>query len=212
MEDIIKKLSNRIVQISYEHKLSHISSCLTSLPIIYGIYNKKKDDERFVLSNGHAGLALYVVLEHFYEVDAEYLLEKHGIHPCFDEENRLDCSTGSLGLGLPIAVGFALANPDKTSYCLISDGESFEGSIWESLNFIGNKKISNLELHVNSNGYSAYDLVDTDLLIKKIKLFCPDAKFHLTNLNEYPLLKEKEMEAHYYVLRSEEEKNQLLLS
>lgn len=210
MTNIIKNLSNRLIEISFKHKLSHISSCLTSLPIIFDIYNRKQKEEKFVLSNGHAGLALYVVLEHFYGIDAEFLLDKHGIHPCYDPENYLDCSTGSLGLGLPVAVGFALADPSKKSYCLISDGESFEGSIWESLNFVGNKKINNLELHVNINGYSAYDHVDMGLLIQKIKLFYPYAKFHLTNLNDYPFLKEKEMEAHYYVLRSEEERNQLL--
>jgi transketolase len=212
MDEILKKLSNRLIEISYNHKLSHISSCLTSLPIIYDIYSRKKEGERFVLSNGHAGLALYVVLEYFYGVDAEHLLEKHGIHPCFDRENYLDCSTGSLGLGLPVAVGFALSDPQQKSYCLISDGESFEGSIWESLNFIENKKIYNLELHVNINGYSAYDRVNAGLLVQKIKLFYPYAKIHFTNLDAYEFLKEKEMEAHYYVLRNEEEKNQLLLS
>ena len=73
MSNIIKTLSNRLIEISYNHKLSHISSCLTSLPIIFDIYNRKQKDEKFVLSNGHAGLALYVVLEHFYGVDAEFL-------------------------------------------------------------------------------------------------------------------------------------------
>lgn len=207
---MLKPLSNRLVEISFKYKLSHISSCLTSLPIIYDIYNKKQKDEPFVLSNGHAGLALYVVLEHFFKVDAEALLEKHGIHPCRDTANFIDCSTGSLGLGLPIALGFAISNPTKKAYCLISDGESFEGSIWESLNFIGNKKIKNLDVHVNINGYSAYDYVDTDALIAKLKLFYPDINIHLTNLDNFNFLKEKEMEAHYYVLRSEEEKNQLL--
>lgn len=211
-DEILNKLHNRLIEITYKHKLSHLSSSITTLPIVYDIYSKKQKDERFVLSNGHAGLALYVVLEHFNEnINAEELLEKHGIHPCYDEENLIDCSTGSLGLGLTVAVGFAIADKNKKTYCLISDGESFEGSIWESLNFIDNKKINNIEVHVNMNGYAAYDTVDKNSLVLKLKVFLPRIIIHHTNLFKFPFLNSKELEAHYYVLRSEEEKQKLLL-
>ena len=207
----LNKLHNRLIEISYNHKLSHLSSCITSLPIIFNIYNTKQLSDKFILSNGHAGLALYVVLEHFHGVNAEMLLEKHGVHPCLDKENFIDCSTGSLGLGLPVAVGYAMANSNRQVHCLISDGESFEGSVWESLNFIHNKKINNIHVHVNVNGFSAYDEVDEDNLCDKLKVFLPTINIHHTNLKSYPFLDDKHLEAHYYVLRSEEEKNKLLL-
>ena len=103
----------RLIDITYHEKLSHLSSTLSALPIIEEIYRERKDDEVFILSNGHAGLALYVVLEKYYNVDPVELLHKHGIHPGRDLENHLYCSTGSLGSGLPIEVGHALARPDK---------------------------------------------------------------------------------------------------
>ena len=113
---MLSKLQQSIVQITYEQKLSHLSSTLSAAPILEEIYDKKKDDEVFILSNGHAGLALYVLLEQRYKKDAVELLHKHGIHPGKDLENGLYCSTGSLGSGLPIAVGHALATPNKKVY------------------------------------------------------------------------------------------------
>ena len=126
---MIEKLQKRIIDITYVEKLSHLSSTLSALPIIKEIYDLKNEDDVFILSNGHAGLALYVVLEHKYNIDAVSLLHKHGIHPSKDLENKIYCSTGSLGSGLPIAVGHALADRSKNVYCLISDGEAAEGRI-----------------------------------------------------------------------------------
>ena len=155
----------RIIDITYQEKLSHLSSCLSAWPIINEIYEQKAEDEIFILSNGHAGLALYCELEARYGIDPMMLLHKHGIHPNKDLENKLYCSTGSLGSGLPIAVGHALSNPDKQVYVMISDGECAEGSIWESLCFIETAKISNIHVYANINGASAYDYPDVDYLV-----------------------------------------------
>ena len=127
MKETIDKLNKRILDISIKHKLSHLGSCFTTLPIILEIFDKKKEGDSFVLSNGHSGLAYYVVLEHYYGIDAEMLLVKHGIHPERDLPNMIEVSTGSLGLGITIASGIALSNPSKKVYCIISDGESAEG-------------------------------------------------------------------------------------
>ena len=67
-------LTRRLIEITYNEKLSHLSSTLSALPIIEEIYAKRKDDEVFILSNGHAGLALYVVLEKYYGVDPVEML------------------------------------------------------------------------------------------------------------------------------------------
>jgi transketolase len=196
MKENLDKLNNRILEISIKHKLSHLGSCFTALPIIYEIYSKKKLEDKFVLSSGHAGLALYVVLEHFYGVDAEHLLETHGIHPERDLENFIDVSTGSLGLGITIASGMALSNPKINIYCLISDGESAEGSVWEALRFLDENEIANIEIYANINGWAAYKKVDILKLSNRLKLFFPQINIRLTDVNEI-IEFETSLTAHY---------------
>ena len=129
-------LKKRIVEIAYKHKLGHLGSYLSSIEIVDEIYSKMNKDDIFILSSGHASLAMYVCIEKYFGIDAEMLFLKHGGHPHRDEENKIYCSTGSLGLGLPIALGRALANPNRKVWVLVSDGEAAEGSIWESLKTI----------------------------------------------------------------------------
>ncbi len=192
-------LTRRIIDITYQEKLSHLSSTLSALPIIEEIYAKRKDDEVFILSNGHAGLALYVVLEKYHGVDPVAMLHKHGIHPGRDLPNHLYCSTGSLGSGLPIAVGHALATPDKNVYCMISDGECAEGSIWEALRFINDNKIDNLHVYANLNGMGAYDMIDTITLSHRLVAFLPRINVRFSNPPNWPFA--KELLTHYYVLK-----------
>ena len=198
-KQIIKKLNFRILEISKKHKLSHLGSCFTALPIIYEIFLKKQATDKFVLSSGHAGLALYVVLEHFHGVDAEHLLETYGIHPERDLENFIDVSTGSLGLGITIAAGMAVSNPNINVYCLISDGECAEGSIWETLRFIDDESLSNIEIHANLNGWAAYKPVDTKKLTNRLKTFLPSIHIHYTDVNEV-IKFETPLAAHYTVI------------
>ena len=103
----------RIIDITYQERISHLSSSLSAWPIVHEIYNIKAKDEVFILSNGHAGLAQYCEIEARTGIDAVMLLRKHGIHPTKDVENGIWCSTGSLGCGLPIAVGHALSDRSK---------------------------------------------------------------------------------------------------
>jgi transketolase len=198
MHDIIR----RIIDITYEEKLSHLSSCLSAWPIIHEIYDRKADDEVFILSNGHAGLALYCELEYRYGTDPVMLLHKHGIHPGKDLENRLYCSTGSLGSGLPIAVGHALADRNRDVYCMISDGEAAEGSIWESLRFIHDQKLTNLHVYVNINGMTAYDYIDNEYLINRLRAFLPDINIRVSEPPEWDFA--KGLLTHYYVLKPED--------
>jgi len=202
---VLDKIKKRLIDITYQEKLSHLSSCLSSLPIIVDIYNKKKDDEVFILSNGHSGLALYCVLEEKYGVDPVELLHKHGIHPGKDVQNKLYCSTGSLGSGLPIAVGHALSNKTKNVWCLISDGECAEGSIWESLAFIHKIGLNNLKVYVNINGMGAYDFIDSDTLIKRLQAFLPTINIVRTDVPDYGFA--KGILTHYYVLNEEDYKS-----
>jgi transketolase len=153
----------------------------------------------FILSNGHAGLALYVVLESKYGIDPVMLLHKHGIHPGKDLENKLYCSTGSLGSGLPIAVGHALADRTKNVYCMISDGECAEGSIWESLRFIHTAKLDNLHVYANINGMSAYEYLDVPYLVERLKTFLPSINLRVSEPAEFSFA--KGLLTHYYVMK-----------
>lgn len=152
----LNKLKKRIYEISYNNGLSHIGSCITALPIIYSIYKNKMKNDPFILSSGHAGLALYVILEHFEGQNAQALYDKHGVHPNRDLANGIYASTGSLGHGIGIALGMAIANRKRQVHCLISDGEAREGSVWEALMIQQRCRITNLKIHCNFNGWGAY--------------------------------------------------------
>ena len=153
-------LKQRILEIAYKHKLSHLGSYLSAVDIIDEIYKEKKPEDIFILSSGHAALALYVVLEKYEDKDAEELFLKHGGHPHRDEENGIYCSTGSLGLGITIAVGRALAN-----------------------------KTQDKKVYVNVNGYAAYDKVDERYLVDRLEAFLPSIHIRYTSVNQYPFLR-----------------------
>lgn len=194
-------LKQKLFDICFHNQLHHLGSYFSSLDIIDHIYQTKDPDDIFILSNGHAVVALYVVLEKYFGFDAQKLLDKHGEHPKLDEEHKIYCSTGSLGLGILVAVGRALANKNRNVYCLISDGEAAEGSVWEALRFAYEKKITNLKIYVNANGYCAYDTVDIDYLRQRLLSFHPDINFITTTVEHYDFL--KGIEAHYITISQE---------
>lgn len=204
----MESLKARILDIAYKFKLSHLGSYFSSVKIIDDIYSKmNRNNDIFILSSGHAAIALYVVLEKYYGIDAEMLFEKHGCHPHRDEKNKIYCSTGSLGMGLTVAVGRAIANENKKVYCLISDGECAEGSIWETLQFIHNKNIKNIEVHVNVNGYAAYDTINKKYLIDRLKVFLPSIIIHETSVDQFSFL--NGLNAHYHVMSENDYNNGL---
>lgn len=195
--------------------------------MINAVYKVKKKYEKFILSSGHAGIALYAVLEKN-KILSTSLTNKLNIHPDRNQRNGIDVSSGSLGHGLPIALGMALANKNRNVYCLISDGECTEGSIWETLKIASYKKVSNLKIILNVNGWGAYDPIDSQALYKQIKAYNFDliktdghnlngltkillkkyAKplfvFAKTQSDQFPFLKDQD--AHYYVMNSNDYK------
>lgn len=199
----MNKLQKRIIDITYQRKISHLSSTLSSAPIIDEIYSIKKPSDPFVLSNGHAALALYCVLEKYHGIDAEMLLDRHGIHPHRDTQNHLYVSTGSLGMGITVAVGYALADRNRDVWCLISDGESGEGSVWEALRYIHDAQLTNLKVYANVNGQIAYDSIDSDYLIRRYRSFLPSIEIRQSQPPEY-LGPARGVLTHYYVLKPED--------
>jgi len=196
------KLKKRLLKLLYDHNEEHVGSCFSCIDFIDNIFSKKNTDDIFVLSNGHAAYALYCILEKYHGHDADKLVEKHLGHPNLDPEHHIHCSTGSLGQGITVAVGSAIASPHKKVYVTLSDGECAEGSVWESLRYIEEKNLKNIEVHVNANGYACYDPVDVDYLERRCKAFLPSIHFHRTNPSPLSFL--RGLDAHYMKLTKED--------
>jgi transketolase len=195
-------VERRVIDISYKEKIGHLSSNLNAVNIIEEIYKIKQPWEPFILSSGHAALAYYVVLEKYEGQNAENLFHKHGVHPHRDTDSGIYCSTGSLGMGITVATGYALANRDRKVYCLLSDGECGEGSVWEALRFIYEAKLDNLEVYVNVNGMIAYDFIDKEYIINRLRAFLPRINVRETEPPKWPFA--EGILTHYYVLKPED--------
>jgi transketolase len=186
MEYDRKKIIKSIIDLSFKKKEGHIPSSLSIIDILFVLYNdiinkenlNEVDRDRFILSKGHASLGLYCVLDFFNLLDENLdsfcdFNSKIGGHPSTGLK-YVEASTGSLGHGLPIAVGMSLAykikNYKGNVYTIIGDGESNEGTIWESALLASNHKLSNLYciMDYNHSNDRALDLLDP---IKKFESF-----------------------------------------
>ena len=111
-------------------------------------------------------------------------------------------STGSLGSGITIGVGYAVADKTRDVHILISDGECAEGSVWESLSYIHREKLTNCKVYVNVNGYSAYDVVDRLYLWVRLKVFNWRTNVWFTKNPNFEFL--DGLQAHYHVISNED--------
>jgi len=184
----MNKLKEKIVDIATLKKEGHIPSSLSILDIMYVLYDKvldidgikenKIDRDRFILSKGHASLDLYVVLDNFGLLKDDLntfcdVNSKLGGHPT-DKIFGVESSTGSLGHGLPIGVGMALAYKIKKYngkiYVIVGDGEANEGTIWESALLAKHHKLDNLYCIIDFN-HSTDRAVDLGNLKNKFESF-----------------------------------------
>lgn len=177
LSKLAQRLRKEIIEISYStgKKGVHIGPALSTadiLAVLYGgVMNYRVDEptweerDRFVLSKGHAYAALYSILSLSGYCSHDYLVEnfmnEHGgrfpVHPVKDLEMGVECSSGSLGMGMSFAVGKAMAAKRKSEkhhvYVLCGDGECNEGSIWEAVFAAAQYKLDNLTLFIDHNGY-----------------------------------------------------------
>lgn len=172
------KASERIKQISKKYGYSHISSCLSCLPILEAIYSSKGKDDLVILDNAHAHVGHLVVREQYENLqNIEGLLKTYGIH-C-DRLAGCDASGGSLGHS-GISIGLCLANRNRKVYTIVSDGSVCEGSFLESLRIAKLLNITNWEIHANFNGYTAVAKIDINYWEQFIKGFGFPVIFHHT--------------------------------
>lgn len=152
--------------------VGHIGGALSIVDLLTVLYYdiakvdpknpKNPDRDRIVLSKGHAGPALYSVLadKGYFPLEEIKTLNKPGTNlPSHCDMNKtvgIDMTAGSLGQGLSCAIGMALAAKiDKKDYkvfCILGDGESQEGQVWEALMYAGNMGLDNLVIFIDNNG------------------------------------------------------------
>jgi transketolase len=185
-ESSINYLKKLILLAAWSSKEGHIASAFSTLDILYVLYNEilninseNINDEfrdRFVLSKGHASLALYAILadKGFFplsELNKFCLYDGIlGGHPDSNKVPGVEASTGSLGHGFPLSAGIALGLKIKKNnsrvFVIIGDGECNEGTIWETALLASNHRLNNLTCIIDYNHSNDRALKLEDLAAK----------------------------------------------
>ena len=157
-------------------KGGHLGGSLSVVDIlssIYCFYNKYNFE--LILSKGHCVLAWLCVLHRIGEINKDDFDKfysdgsKFAGHPKKDSSNSITWSTGSLGHGLSVTCGKALANKRKKFFCILGDGETNEGSIWEGLMFLSQHQLTNVLVIIDNNKLESLDLTNNILSIENLE-------------------------------------------
>jgi transketolase len=176
LEATARDLRARIIETSSKAGIPHLGSCLSCVDILTALYfavlridpanPRDATRDRFILSKGHGAPALFQVLAKrgFYP---ESMLDTYGQDggvfaehpPTPDHLAGIEAATGSLGHGLPIGLGMALAGRIQERaynvYAVLSDGECNEGSVWEAAMLAAAQRVSNLCVVIDFNKWQA---------------------------------------------------------
>lgn len=169
---IATNIRKRVVDTVYYANSGHPGGSLSCVDILTVLYfrhmrirekdPKWSDRDRFVLSKGHCSPALYSTLAErgFFDVEDLRTFRKTNSylegHPNMNYVPGVDMSTGSLGQGISVACGMALAgkidNKDYRVFAIVGDGEIEEGQVWEALMSAAHYKLDNLTIFLDNNG------------------------------------------------------------
>jgi transketolase len=155
------RIRRMILESAYHAKHGHMPSALSIVEIMCAYDKIRSNSDEFILSKGHGCLAYYAYLVEKGLLSFDELKSfgkkgsRLGGHPDKNKVPEVYASTGSLGQGLPMALGVALARkitgkPGKI-FCLVGDGECNEGTIWESLQIAVNLNLDNIVCIVDAN-------------------------------------------------------------
>ena len=194
-EQLAKKVRLDVLEMIHNSHASHIASAYSVCDVLCVLYNEimkwdaknplDPNRDRLVLSKGHAGSALYALLSELGFFDKNELKtyyqngSKLSGHISHKGVPGIELSTGSLGHGVCVASGMALALKRNSSashvYAIIGDGEMNEGSFWETALFAEQYKLNNLTVIVDYNKMQAMgntaDVLNTGDISEKMKLF-----------------------------------------
>ena len=171
LENIANKLRLHVVEMTYAARSGHPGGSLSAADMMSALYfsfmkhdpknPSWEDRDRFVLSKGHVAPVLYAALAEsgYFPVEELKTLRKIGTrlqgHPAYHDVPGVEVTTGSLGQGLSMACGMALAGKmdgkDYRVYCMLGDGELQEGQNWEAAMFARAYGLSNLTALVDRN-------------------------------------------------------------
>ena len=174
LEAVSVKLRGQVVDTLAGAGGGHFGGSLSVVDILVALYGavmrfdpqrpEWPDRDRLILSKGHSGAALCVALGHygFYSEDLlptfNQLDSPFGMHPDMNKIPGCDMSTGSLGHGLPVGIGMAVAGradgKDYRVYVIMGDGECNEGTVWESAAVAAHLKLDNLVAVIDRNRLS----------------------------------------------------------
>lgn len=181
MDKELLELRKKIFLTAYSASIAHIASAFSIVEILYTLYIKKvlkydaknpqmEDRDLFILSKGHGSLALYTILCEvgFFDENVLKTFSKPGSYlggePCIPDIPGVEASTGSLGHGLSIGVGMALAKKidekNNKVYVLLGDGECEEGTIWEAVMCASKYKLNNLVVIIDNNKLQKMDTLE----------------------------------------------------
>lgn len=188
--DLARAIRVDVLRMVHRANSSHIGSCFSVADLLAVLYGRilrvdplqpyKSDRDRFILSKGHACAALYAALaaKGFFPRDwlSNFYLDGSNLPGHATHTVRgVEVSTGSLGHGLSIGCGMALAGKQQPDpfrvFTLLSDGECDEGSVWEAILFAAHHRLENLVAIVDANGIQSLgrvnDVLDLDPLAEK---------------------------------------------
>jgi len=191
---------------AYKGQSVHIPCAFSIVEIVSVLYggvmnfdpknSKSRDKDFFVLSKGHGAMAVYACLFELAWIkdkDLDSYFTNGSLLRGLAESNipGMHASTGSLGHGLPIAVGMAYAakqkNPAQKVYCVVGDGEMNEGSNWEALLFAAHHNLSNLVVIVDENEFQAMGRTTEVLNLGDLRLKIESFGFEAVHCNGHDL-------------------------
>lgn len=190
-----KHMRITILDMIHKAHASHIASAFSIVDVLAVLYNeiltnsdfdyKNKNRSKVILSKGHAGSAIYAALYQIGLVSKDnidnYYLNGSNLsgHVSHKGVNGVEFSTGSLGHGVCVALGMALAkkmnNEKGKIFTIVGDGECQEGSVWEMAMLASSKKCNNMVVIVDKNNYQAMgkcsEITNCDNLAEKWEIF-----------------------------------------
>ncbi len=187
MQSTARNIRKRIIEVSYEKQTPHIGSSLSCVEILLASYKFKLDQQRIgnenckvVFSKGHAALAVYATLVELKELDSTSLHQYNNSgshlygHVSHKASNIVELSTGSLGHGLPYAIGLCLGqklNQEEPALVItiMSDGECDEGTTWESALIASHYNLSNLTVIIDRNGLQSLNSTEQTLALEPLR-------------------------------------------
>jgi len=169
LEEKAKELRLNTLELSVKEGDAHLGGCFSEIEILISLYDKiLKKEDKFILSKGHCSYPMYLLLR------KKGYNPKINAHPDIELESGVCCTTGSLGHGLPIGAGMALAKKFKKEkgniYVLMGDGECQEGTTWETIPLAVKYRLDNLIVIVDNNKLQALEKTDnvSKMNLKKI--------------------------------------------